>query len=130
MKWVDARTRLPRDRTAVLGATTGRYPGEPSSDPDSADGLDFWLVLPMYFLTYYVNKDGTEYHNCFVDTDSVVRLPYGRPCAEAVTHWTELPTLPGTNVHQVLGDGVRAALSKALGASGPLKRLADGDSPL
>ena len=69
----------------------------------------------MYFTTLHFAEDGTEYRDCFVDSDQVVRLPYGRPCAEPVTHWAALPTLPGMTVHQVLGEGVRAALRSVRG---------------
>ncbi|WP_460073469.1 AQJ64_40280 family protein [Streptomyces sp. YKOK-I1] len=104
VEWVDARERLPRSGTPVAAATTGRYP----------DGEEFWLVLPMYFTTLHLAEDGTEHHDCFVDSDRVVRLPRGgRPCAEPVTHWAALPTLPGTAVHQVLGDAVGPALRQA-----------------
>ena len=50
-----------------------------------------------------------------IDSDRIVRLPYGRPCADPVTHWAYLPTLPGMTVHSVVGEGVRAALQNALG---------------
>ncbi|WP_133910911.1 AQJ64_40280 family protein [Streptomyces sp. NBC_00582] len=103
VEWVDVRERLPRSGTPVAAATTGRYP----------DGEEFWLVLPMHFTTLHFAEDGTEHHDCFVDSDKVVRLPHGRPCDEPVTHWAALPTLPGTTVHHVLGDGVRTALQQA-----------------
>ncbi|XVS30876.1 AQJ64_40280 family protein [Microbispora siamensis] len=45
-------------------------------DPDA--GQEFWLVRPMYFTTRHFAEDGREYHDCFVDSDGVVRLPYGR----------------------------------------------------
>jgi hypothetical protein len=49
-----------------------------------------------------------------VDSDRVVRLPYGRPGAESVTHWAALPALPGMTVHHVLGEDARPALRNAL----------------
>jgi hypothetical protein len=108
VEWVDARERLPRDRDGwpVAAAISGRYP---PADPQ-ASGQDFWLVRPMYFATRHVADDGTEYRDCFVDSDGVVRLPYGRPCAESVTHWAALPALPGMTVHIVLGEEARTAL--------------------
>ncbi|WP_342593432.1 AQJ64_40280 family protein [Streptomyces inhibens] len=112
VEWVDARERLPRDGMPVAAATSGRYPPD-AAEPDTAFGQDFWLVLPMYFTTRHIGADGTEYRDCFVDSDRVVRLPYGRPCAEPVTHWAELPTLPGMTVHHVLGGSVRTALRNA-----------------
>ena len=111
VEWVDARERLPRDGMPVAAATSGRYPPEAGQ----AAGEDFWLVLPMYFTTRHIGEDGTEHRDCFVDSDRVVRLPYGRPCAEPVTHWAALPTLPGRGVHSVLGEEARAAVSDALG---------------
>lgn len=111
VEWVDARERLPRSGVPVAAATAGRYPPEPGE----AAGEDFWLVLPMYFTNRHIAEDGTEYRDCFVDSDRVVRLPYGRPCAEPVTHWAELPALPGMAVHQVLGEDARAAVRDAMG---------------
>ncbi|MGX1977147.1 AQJ64_40280 family protein [Streptomyces kronopolitis] len=130
VEWEDARTRLPQDEACVLGATTGRYPDEPTFAADSAAALDFWLVLPMHFFTHHISEDGTEYCNCFVDADRVVRLPFGRPCTESITHWAELPALPGAKERQVLGGGVRAALSKAMGASSPHEPPASGANAL
>ncbi len=69
----------------------------------------------MHFTTVHFAEDGTEDHDCFVDSDRVVRLPYGRPCAEPVTHWAYLPTLPGLTVHHVEGEGARTALRNAWG---------------
>ncbi|MDN3056489.1 AQJ64_40280 family protein [Streptomyces hygroscopicus] len=112
--WVDVRERLPRDGLPVAAATTGRYPSGGGEDPDAASGEDFWLVLPMYFTTLHIAEDGTEHRECFIDSDQVVRLPYGRPCAEPVTHWAYLPTLPGMSVHQMLGEGARTALRTVL----------------
>ncbi|KAA6224000.1 amine oxidase [Streptomyces albofaciens JCM 4342] len=127
VEWVDARERLPRDGMPVAAAITGRYP--PDSDAESgsaaAAGEEFWLVMPMYFTTRHIGEDGAEHRDCFVDSDRVVRLPYGRgrPCAEPVTHWAELPALPGMTVHHVLGDGVEAALQGAWAQEG---RTAEG----
>ncbi|MFJ8109035.1 AQJ64_40280 family protein [Streptomyces sp. NPDC096132] len=109
VEWVDARKRLPRSGMPVAAATVGRYP----SDREDGPGEDFWLVRPMVFTALHFAEDGTEHHDCFVDSDRVVRLPYGRPCDEPVTHWAYLPTLPGLSVHQVLGENARPALQKA-----------------
>ncbi|MGW2330466.1 AQJ64_40280 family protein [Streptomyces sp. NPDC001700] len=111
VEWVDARERLPRDGVPVAGATCGRYPPAPGEE----EGEEFWLVLPMYFTTRHFGEDGTEYRDCFVDSDGVVRLPYGHPCAEHVTHWAELPALPGMDVRQVLGEGARDAVRGVMG---------------
>ena len=112
VEWVDARERLPRDRDGwpVAAAISGRYPPEPGE----TSGQDFWLVRPMYFTTRHIADDGTEYRDCFVDSDGIVRLPYGRPCAESVTHWAALPALPGMTAHVVLGEEARTALGNAL----------------
>ena len=111
VEWVDARERLPRSGLPVAAAVSGRYRPEPGE----ASGQDFWLVLAMYFTDYHIAGDGTEYRDCFVDSDRVVRLPYGRPGAESVTHWAALPALPGMTVHRVLGEDARTALRNALG---------------
>jgi hypothetical protein len=111
VEWVDARERLPRSGLPVAAAVSGRYRPE----PEEASGQDFWLVLAMYFTDYHIAEDGTEYRDCFVDSDRVVRLPYGRPGAESVTHWAALPALPGLTVHRVLGQDARTARRNALG---------------
>ncbi|MFJ9627539.1 AQJ64_40280 family protein [Streptomyces sp. NPDC101175] len=129
--WVDARDRLPRSGVPVAAAITGRYPADGGSQADGAGGADgagrdveggsaggeeFWLVRPMYFAALHFGADGTEYRDCFVDSDGVVRLPYGLGSAETVTHWAELPTLPGgMTTRGVFGEGVQAALQRAWG---------------
>jgi hypothetical protein len=129
VEWVDARERLPRDQDGipVAAAISGVYPpddptapGYPPDDPQELE-QDFWLVRPMYFTTHHVADDGTEYRDCFVDSDGVVRLPYGRPCDEPVTHWAALPTLPGMTVHGVLGGEARTALRNILEEGTPGK---------
>ena len=113
--WVDARDALPSSGTPVAAAITGRYPAD--SDADAAPGEEFWLVRPMYFTSLHFGADGTEYRDCFVDSDGVVRLAYGLGSAETVTHWAELPTLPGEmTTRAVLGEGVQAALQRAWSA--------------
>ncbi|MBO4269838.1 hypothetical protein [Microbispora triticiradicis] len=48
------------------------------------------------------------------------QVPYGRDRDETlefddpITHWAELPTLPGTNVHYLLGEKAEAARANAL----------------
>jgi hypothetical protein len=94
----------------VAAATAGRYRPEPGE----ATGQAFWLVLPMYFTDRHITEDGTGYHDCFVDYDGVIRFPYGGPSAETVTHWAELPRLPGHDVHSILGEDAKAAVQNAL----------------
>jgi hypothetical protein len=98
VEWVDARERLSRDRDGwpVAAAISGRYP----PDDPAAPG--------------YPQESEQNFRDCFVDSDGVVRLPYGRPGAESVTHWAALPTLPGMTVHLVLGEEARNALRNAL----------------
>jgi hypothetical protein len=111
VEWVDVRERLPEMiGYPVAAAVSGRYRAEPGE----TSGQDFWLVLPMYFTDRHLTENGTEYHDCFVDFDGVIRLPYGRPSAESVTHWAYLPTLPGTTVHSTLGEDAQTALRNAL----------------
>ncbi|MFJ9721034.1 AQJ64_40280 family protein [Streptomyces sp. NPDC101213] len=117
--WVDARDRLPRSGTPVAAAITGRYPADDATGSDTASGEEFWLVRPMYFTTLHGSEDGTEHRDCFVDSDGVVRLPYGSTSAETVTHWAELPTLPGGETHAVLGEDVQPAIRNAWGARPP-----------
>ena len=117
--WVDARDRLPRSGAPVAAAITGRYPPDSDAEGDADDplGEEFWLVRPMYFTSLHFGADGAEDTDCFVDSDGVVRLPYGLGGAETVTHWAELPTLPGEmTTRAVLGDGVQAALRRAWSA--------------
>jgi GNAT superfamily N-acetyltransferase len=110
VQWVDVRDGLPGDGMPVAVATSGTYPPEDGTGP----GEDFWTVLPMRFAAHYVSEDGTEHRDCFVDSDRVVRLPYGRSSAEQVTHWASLPSLPGMTVSRVLGEDARSALRKAM----------------
>ncbi|GAA2314200.1 hypothetical protein GCM10010431_38490 [Streptomyces kunmingensis] len=58
----------------------------------------------------HIGDDGVERRDCFVDSDRVVRRPHGRGGAQTVTHWAELPTLPGTTTRSVLGKDVQPAL--------------------
>jgi hypothetical protein len=115
VEWIHVSDRLPYDGAGVVAAVTGHYPDDPDDDdPDSLSGKEFWLVLPMYFRSNHpVEETGEVIKNCFYDSDGVVRLPLGRPTDEAVTHWTEMPTLPGTNEHRLLGDDVHPAIRAA-----------------
>ncbi|HEX4791207.1 MAG TPA: AQJ64_40280 family protein [Actinospica sp.] len=116
VKWVDARERLPRDGMPVAAAATGRYPAYRYAEPDDTySGQKFWVVLPVRFAAHHVGADGTEYDDCFIDSDGIVRVPYGRPCSEPITHWAYLPTLPGLAVHALVGEDVSAAVQDALG---------------
>ena len=72
-------------------------------------------MLPMHFTDRHITSDGTEHHDCFVDSDGVIRLPYGRPSAESVTHRAYLPALPVKTVHRTLGQDARTALRNAQG---------------
>ena len=127
VEWVDARERLPRDGMPVAAATTGRYPDSAEPDPESESesepdleaedthtGQDFWVVMPMRFAARHVDRNGIEHHDCFIDSDGLVRLPYGRPCPDPITHWASLPTLPGTTVQYMVGNGVQEAVRHAL----------------
>ncbi|MEU5100276.1 AQJ64_40280 family protein [Streptomyces sp. NPDC020996] len=110
--WVDAREELPRDGVPVAAAITGRYPAG-GAESENASEEAFWLVRPMCFTTRHFSEDGTEHRNCFVDSDGYVRLPYGLADDDTVTHWAELPTLPGRTTHLVLGEDVQPALQNA-----------------
>ncbi|MCS0636805.1 amine oxidase [Streptomyces sp. LP05-1] len=109
--WVDARERLPRrGGTPVAVATTGRYPPESAAELETGVGEEFWLVRPMVFATLHFAADGTEQRNCFVDSDGYA---YDLDSDEVVTHWAELPALPGRAAHLVLGEDVQPALRDA-----------------
>ncbi|MFI6317517.1 AQJ64_40280 family protein [Nonomuraea sp. NPDC050556] len=93
----------------MAAAITGRYPAE------GGPGEEFWLVRPMVFMDLHRSEDGTEHRDCFVDSDGVVRLPYGLAGEETVTHWARLPTLPAGKTHGVFGSDVQPALRSAWG---------------
>nr|WP_205825960.1 AQJ64_40280 family protein [Microbispora catharanthi] len=105
----------------MAAAITGRFVSDDADELDPNAGQEFWLVRPMYFTTRHFAEDGREYHDCFVDSDGVVRLPYGRDgddpqdCDDPITHWAELPTLPGTTVHYLVGEEAETARANALG---------------
>jgi|ERR1700760_1605536 len=110
VEWVDVRERLPRTGYPVAAATSGRYGAESGEAP----GQEFWLVLPMHFTDHHIAEDGTEYHDCFVDYDGIIRMPHGGPGTETVTHWAGLPPLPGMTKHSALGEDAQTALRNAL----------------
>ncbi|MEU7376030.1 AQJ64_40280 family protein [Streptomyces albidoflavus] len=110
--WVDVRERLPEAGMPVAVAVTGRYPAR-SEDGDPAQGEAFWLVRTMYFTDLHLSEDGGSHHDCFVDSDGVVSLPYAPGRDNSVTHWAGLPTLPGTETHFLGGDEVGPALRAA-----------------
>lgn len=121
VNWVDARRRSPADGELVLGAITGRYPPEPGRRPSAAD--EFWLVLPMHFHLDRPDSDSSDssdqgadqpVRGFYVDADRVARRAYGLGATrEEVTHWTLLPTLPGTTVRQIVGPGAGPARQRA-----------------
>ncbi|MFJ8934348.1 AQJ64_40280 family protein [Streptomyces sp. NPDC102365] len=112
IEWIRADERLPYDGAGIIAAVTGRYPGEVEDDPDSPFGKEFWLVLPMYFRSLHPLEESEEViENCFYDSDGVVRFPINGPSSEeVVTHWAEMPNLPGTDVERILGGGVGPAI--------------------
>ncbi|MEU3711706.1 AQJ64_40280 family protein [Streptomyces catenulae] len=112
VEWIRADERLPRNSDCVIAAVTGRYPSDPGEDPEPFSGQEFWLVLPMHFSSIHpVEETGEIIENCFHDPDGVIRFPLGGPSSdEVVTHWAELPNLPGADVQSILGDGVGPAL--------------------
>ncbi|MFD0657113.1 AQJ64_40280 family protein [Thermocatellispora tengchongensis] len=120
VEWVDSRERLPEDGTTVAAAITGRFAAG-ADEEDPIAGKEFWLVMPMSFVTRHFDEDGREYNDCFVDFDGYVRPPYGRDgddpqiCDDPITHWAELPTLPGTTAHYLVGEEAKAARDRALG---------------
>ncbi|RCG24824.1 amine oxidase [Streptomyces diacarni] len=113
VEWVDARERLPEDGMPVAAATSGRYPSGSADAPHPEAGVEFWLVMPMVFSHLHFAEDGSEHHDCFIDSDRLIRLPHGRGDAYPVTHWAYLPTLPGTDEHYLRGGEARAALGDA-----------------
>ncbi|MER5891361.1 AQJ64_40280 family protein [Streptomyces sp. NPDC001941] len=129
--WVDARASLPGDGLPVAAAVVGDYPVHGADGEATGEREDVWLVLPMYFTRRHFDEGGVEHHDCFVDSDGVVRLPYGRPCDEPVTHWAALPALPGMTTHSVLGPGARDAVRRAVGATAEAGGPGDpyGDRP-
>ncbi|WP_203605528.1 AQJ64_40280 family protein [Streptomyces sp. SID8014] len=110
--WVDVREGRPEIGMPVAVAITGRYPAE-DDDGGRASGEAFWLVRTMYYTDWFRTEDGVTHHDCFVDSDEVIRFPYDPESDDSVTHWAELPTLPGTKTHFLGGDDVAPALRHA-----------------
>ncbi len=114
--WIDVGDRLPRDGECVLGAIVGRYGEEV---PREHQGDEFWFVFPMHFRHVHPDEEtGEVVIDCFLDADGVVRRPWSRTWSdvssdERITHWAELPVLPGTSVRQLDGAAVRPALDPA-----------------
>ncbi|MEK8142858.1 AQJ64_40280 family protein [Streptomyces sp. M10(2022)] len=106
----DAADRLPG-----RSGDHGRYPVQ-SGESDTALGEEFWLVKTMYFTDRHQAEDGVMHYDCFVDSDDVVRFSYDPSSRDSVTHWTELPTLPGGTAHFLAGEDVRPALRNAWNA--------------
>ncbi|GAA2286477.1 hypothetical protein GCM10010145_66490 [Streptomyces ruber] len=111
VEWVDARERLPESGAPVAAAVYGTYPPDFHDRPVA--GEDYWLVMPMVFMTHHIAEDESHHHDCFVDSDGVVRHPPGGPSEEHVTHWAALPPLPRMPVHHVGGAEARTALRLA-----------------
>ncbi|WP_399880562.1 AQJ64_40280 family protein [Streptomyces sp. BBFR51] len=111
--WVDVRERRPRIGDPVAVAITGRYPAQDAAESGTTQRERFWLVRTMYFTDEHLDEDGVVHRDCFVDSDEVVRFAYDPDSDDSVTHWAELPTLPGEATHLLLGDDVRPALRKA-----------------
>ncbi|MGF1344236.1 AQJ64_40280 family protein [Streptomyces flavovirens] len=109
--WTDVREALPREGVPVAAAITGRYPAG-SEDGDAAPGEEFWLVATMYFTPRHFDN-GEVTRDCFVDSDGVIRFPCTPGSDGGVTHWAELPTLPGTRTHFLGGEEVGPALRNA-----------------
>ncbi|RDD87028.1 DUF551 domain-containing protein [Streptomyces parvulus] len=107
--WVDVRDRLPRVGHPVAAAITGRYPAEAGTGRRE----EFWLVRTMYFTDRHHGEDGAVHRDCFVDSDGEVRFPYAPDSDGSVTHWAELPTLPGAATRLLLGEDVAPALRRA-----------------
>ena len=112
--WHDARNSNPNDGDLVLAAVAGRYRTEPGEAPSPEQ--DFWLVLPMHFRHLHPVEDtDLVLHDRYLDADRVVRRPLGAEGDEdeVVTHWANLPTLPGIGALELTGAAVSAALSAA-----------------
>ena len=122
--WHDARDSNPRDGDLVLAAVTGRYRPDLGETPSSEQ--DFWLVLPMHFRHLHPVEDTDRVlHDRYLDADRVVRRPHGAEGDEdeVVTHWAEMPTLPGIAAHELSGAAVAGALATAQGLLRATSRL-------
>ncbi|CAL9612861.1 hypothetical protein SUDANB58_05675 [Streptomyces sp. enrichment culture] len=127
-EWVDARERLLRPGEPVAAATFGIWPDD--FHDRSVAGDPYWLVRPMVFHDLYIpnipmtfqhrSEDDGHCHDCFVDSDGIVRYPPGGPGPDEdhVTHWAALPYLPGLSAHAADGPEAGAALRGAREAAG------------
>lgn len=112
MTWHDARESNPLDGDLVIAAVAGRYRSEPGETPSSEQ--DFWFVLPMHFRQLHPVEDtGHVLHDRYLDADRVVRRPFGADGDEdeVVTHWAQLPALPGIGALELTGAAVSGALA-------------------
>ena len=112
--WHDARDSTPTDGDLVLAAVAGRYRTEPGEAPSSEQ--DFWFVLPMHFRHLHPVEDTDQVlHDRYLDADRVVRKTFGAEGEEdeVVTHWAQMPTLPGIGVLELTGAAVSDALAAA-----------------
>ncbi|MGW1835242.1 AQJ64_40280 family protein [Streptomyces sp. NPDC002067] len=139
--WIDARERLPRQGgRPVAVAVTGHYPPKTRAESERGVGQPYWLVRPMVFATVHTCGAGVVHHDCFFDSDGYTYGPTAddgtepHDCAthpgepgtagpflpddEFVTHWAELPALPGGTAHALVGEAVLPALREARG-TGP-----------
>lgn len=133
--WHDARDSIPRDGDLVLAAVAGRYRTDPGEAPSSEQ--DFWFVLPMHFRHLHPVEDTDHVlHDRYLDADRVVRKAFGAEGEEdeVVTHWAEMPTLPGIDALGLIGAAVSDALAAAQerGSAGIQDHLAsrDHENPL
>lgn len=114
VEWVDVRERLPRNGDCVLGAIVGQYATDEHPGPPDRD---FWFVFPMHFRAVHPEEETYRLiKNCFIDADGVVRLPHRQgdprnPEDEWITHWAELPVLPGMPDSEIYGEPVREMLA-------------------
>jgi len=112
--WHDARISNPRNGDLVLAAVAGRSRTE--TGEASTSEQDFWLVLPTHFRQLHPSGDtDVMLHDRYIDADRVVRRPIGADGDEdeVVTHWAEMPTLPGVGALEMTGAAVSAALAAA-----------------
>ncbi len=110
-EWHDARAIQPADGQPVAAAMIGRH----RSRRPLVAGRFFWMVRPMVFSRLHLDGAGGQVTDCFVDSDGVVRGIAGSGTDEEVTHWTSLPSLPGTDARELAGRAALRALDRATG---------------